>query len=205
MALLASQASGLRALVRAATSTSSSTATATLATSMIAARATPAAVSVRSLSSLQSSVAHSPAMLLHAIRSGSALAPAGFATGATAASPSTSLASAAAANAHAVGLLSGAAGSALAVSPAASPLLAQAVRCAHKRVLKKPRLYKLKSRSAVKRRFRLMANGRYKRRQAGKQHLNIHKSRKRKNRLAKTVLTTNTHTKTIRRILVKRR
>ena len=57
--------------------------------------------------------------------------------------------------------------------------------------------YKLKTKRSAKKRFQITGNGKIKRAHAGKSHLLTHKSRKRKNRLVKPGLVSETHKRLI--------
>ena len=62
---------------------------------------------------------------------------------------------------------------------------------------------KMKTHSGAKKRFRITANGKVMHAQAGKAHLNEHKSSKRTRRLSGDKVLASTETKTVRRLLVK--
>lgn len=89
------------------------------------------------------------------------------------------------------------------ITSSISPMTGSSIRTRTKKVTKPKRKYKLKTKSVIKKRFILMGSGRFKRRQAGKSHLNVSKSRKRKNRLRKLVLTTKTQTKLLKKMYFK--
>ncbi|EJC98050.1 ribosomal protein L35 [Fomitiporia mediterranea MF3/22] len=60
---------------------------------------------------------------------------------------------------------------------------------------------KLKSHSGAKKRWKALANGQFKRAQAGHQHLNEHKRPSRKNRLAQTTYSSTTQRAKLHKLL----